>query len=360
MNKSICIWFTIGGILILLGAVLFCLTACSAGFNFGNIFGSATEEITLVFTDDFEGLSIDTTTADLDFCLTDDGSCKVVATDEKGINYSANVEDGVLKISAKNDRKWYEKIFNIGFISSLTVYLPEAEYESLVINELTGNINVPAYLRFGSADIKLSTGKLNYYAETLGSISVVGSTGDVSIECRCTGAVDVNISTGNLLLNGIESAADINVEVSTGDVKIVNSVCNSLNIYGTTADFEVQSVTVAENVSMKNSTGKTSLTNFTCNNLTSEANTGDLSMTDVIARGSLTIERSTGDVRFDSCDAKDIYVTTDTGSVKGTLLTEKLFAPRSNTGKIETPKPSGTGACDITTDTGNIIISIKQ
>ena len=257
MNKSICIWFTIGGILILLGAVLFCLTAYSAGFNFGNIFGSATEEITLVITDDFEGISIDTTTADIDFCLTDDGSCKVVATDEKGINYSANVEDGVLKISSKNDRKWYEKIFNIGFISSLTVYLPEAEYESLVINELTGNINVPAYLHFGSADIKLSTGKLNYYAETLGSINVVGSTGDVSIKCRCTGAVDVNISTGNLLLNGIESAADINVKVSTGDVKIVNSVCNSMNIYGTTGDFEVQSVTVTENVSIKNSTGKT-------------------------------------------------------------------------------------------------------
>jgi len=77
-----------------------------------------------------------------------------------------------------------------------------------------------------------------------------------------------------------------------------------------------------------------------------------------VAEQLLSIERSTGDVQFDGCDAGEIYVETDTGAVKGTLLSEKVFIVESDTGSIRVPKSVTGGKCEITTDTGDIKIDI--
>ena len=86
---------------------------------------------------------------------------------------------------------------------------------------------------------------------------------------------------------------------------------------------------------------------------------GKILLNRVIASGSLTVRRSTGDVIFDRCDAASLSVTTDTGDVTGTLLTEKTFIPDSETGKIDVPKNTSGGICEITTDTGDIRLKIQ-
>ena len=66
-------------------------------------------------------------------------------------------------------------------------------------------------------------------------------------------------------------------------------------------------------------------------------------------------------VRFlAGCDAEEIYVTTGTGSVHGTLLTNKIFQVRASTGKIDVPESWEGGKCKITTTTGSVKISIGQ
>ena len=57
--------------------------------------------------------------------------------------------------------------------------------------------------------------------------------------------------------------------------------------------------------------------------------------------------------------SEEITVKTSTGSVKGTLLSEKVFVPRSDTGDIDVPKTKNGGFCEITTDTGDVEIAIK-
>jgi len=80
----------------------------------------------------------------------------------------------------------------------------------------------------------------------------------------------------------------------------------------------------------------------------------------VNAAEKFSIERSTGDVKFDGCDAAEVFVKTDTGDVTGTLLSEKVFIVETDTGKVDVPKTVNGGRCEITTDTGDINISIKQ
>ena len=58
------------------------------------------------------------------------------------------------------------------------------------------------------------------------------------------------------------------------------------------------------------------------------------------------------------CDAAEIFVETDTGDVKGSLLSEKVFIPKSDTGDIKVPKTVTGGRCEITTDTGDIKIEL--
>ena len=50
---------------------------------------------------------------------------------------------------------------------------------------------------------------------------------------------------------------------------------------------------------------------------------------------------------------------TDTGDVKGSLLSEKIFIPTTDTGDVDVPKTVTGGRCEITTDTGDIKITVK-
>lgn len=78
----------------------------------------------------------------------------------------------------------------------------------------------------------------------------------------------------------------------------------------------------------------------------------------VIATEKFSIKRSTGDVTFDGCDATEIFVETDTGNVKGSLLTDKVFIAQTDTGRVDVPKTVNSGKCEICTDTGDIKIDI--
>ena len=107
------------------------------------------------------------------------------------------------------------------------------------------------------------------------------------------------------------------------------------------------------------STGKTALDNVTCKNLTSGGSTGDILLQKVIAADKISIQRSTGDVKLEGSDAAEIYVKTDTGDVTGSLLTDKVFVTDTDTGRVDVPKTTPGGRCEITTDTGDIRITAK-
>ena len=151
----------------------------------------------------------------------------------------------------------------------------------------------------------------------------------------------------------------LSIKESTGDVSILNNFkFDSIDIAVSTGDINIENLT-AGSIGIKVSTGDTFLTNVTCESLASTGSTGDITMSGVIASGKFSIERSTGDVKFDKCDASEIYVKTDTGDVGGSLLSEKIFFPESDTGKIDVPKTTSGGKCEITTDTGDIKIRIN-
>lgn len=308
-------WLLSAILIALICLVLFSLTACSGEGLFGSY-----ETQSFDISDDFEDILIEIDTAEVNFLLSQDDACHVVAYAQKNINYDARVDNGTLKISVSDDREWYEYV-QIGFESSfLVVYLPKTEYSALALKASTSDVLLSGNFKFDSIDMSVSTGDLNVSASARGAVSLKASTGDIDLSDM--------------------SASYISITVSTGEVDVDNVICDG--------DFELAV-----------STGDAEIKNMTCNNFSStEGDTGNLKMDDVIAAEKITVVRSTGSVTLYACDAEELDIETDTGDVKGVLLTSKIFIVRTDTGRINVPETTEGGKCKVITSTGNIKLEI--
>ena len=149
------------------------------------------------------------------------------------------------------------------------------------------------------------------------------------------------------------------VKVSTGDIEIPDISAKSIQLIVSTGNVSAENIILDRNFEIKVSTGRVKLDGVKCESFTSKGSTGDISMKDVVAKGSFSIERNTGDVSFDSCDSAEISVKTTTGNIKGSLLSDKVFITKTDTGSIKVPDSTTGGRCELTTDTGDIKIEIK-
>ena len=288
------------------------LTACSSNEYETNIHK---------INEEFDNVSIKTDTADIAFVPSNDGMCRVACYEDAKIIHSVEIQNGTLMINVVNNKKWYDYIgVNIDS-PKITVYLPEKAYSSIVIEESTGDIEISKDFKFKSIDISLSTGNVKCYASAVENITIAASTGDIYAEGISASSLDLTVSTGKVTVSSVTCKEDITIGVSTG---------------------------------------KTYLTDVACKNLTSTGNTGDISLKNIISTEKISVERSTGDVTLDRSDAAELFIMTSTGDVEGSLLTNKVFIIKTDTGRINVPNSITGGRCEITTDTGDIKISILE
>jgi DUF4097 and DUF4098 domain-containing protein YvlB len=328
----------IAGAIALIGALIFIIPLAINGWDFSKVIKTKVETITHDVDEAYTGIRIASDTADIILEATDGGGTAVITLDSKLMYHEVKVVDGTLTIEIKDERKWYQTLFNFSS-TSITVKLPMGEYEALVITEDTGDITIAEGIAFSSSDLKLSTGDVYYKANTSGDVCIEMSTGDITVENATVGSLKLKATTGDVKITNVTSEGGATVNLSTGNITVESSSLGSFATTATTGDLTVSGGEVKGDISIIRSTGDTALTN--------------------LRAATLTLISDTGDVTFDNFDTTgNITVTTDTGDVKGTLGSEKIFIPRSDTGKIETPETTTGSVCKITTDTGDIIISI--
>ncbi len=322
MKKSTIVCLIVAASLMLVGILLFTTAMAATNFNFISGFNMAKYETAIYeITEKFDSISIDTNTADINLLPATDGKVKVLCFEQENLAHDVTVEDGTLKVKLVDERRWFEHITFFNTHSpTINVYLPEAEYAALTIDAATSDVDVAREFSFESVDIKVTTGDVKCYASASAALKVKASTGCVSIEDLSAGSVDITTTTGSVRASRITCEGDFKVGVSTG---------------------------------------KTKLSSVTCKNLISTGNTGDVKLADVIASERFDIERSTGDIEMEACDAASLIILTDTGEVEGSLLSDKVFVVRTDTGDIDVPKTTSGGICEITTDTGDVEIYIK-
>ncbi len=314
-------WFIIAAVMVIvgLGIIAFSLSAGSESFEKHSFIPNLTAEHTV--TEDFSHIDVDIDTANISFCLSEDGSCRVVTYNDEDTPHTVSVKDDTLWIKSEDNRKWYEHI-SINFSTpELEIYLPKAQYESLYLRGSTGSVYSPQDIGFDYVDISISTGDIGMFSSYCGEVTLSTSTGSINVSNISADKLSLTASTGKINVKNINCKGDVNISVSTGDTELEQVVCGSF---------------------------------------ISTGSTGHLTMTSLIARNSISIERSTGDVNFYGCDAAEIKIVTDTGEVEGELLSEKIFFAESDTGDIEVPKTTRGGICEIITDTGDIKVNIAE
>ena len=318
MTKKTTIWLVIATSLVLLVGLIFSGVMTIFNWDFTKLSTVKYETNEHIISEKVNSISVDTDTSNIMFIPSEDDEVKVVCYERIKVKHTVTVDDGILQIKTVDTRKWYDYIGIFFGSPKITVYIPQGDYNALAINSSTGDIEIPKDYNFDSIDITQSTGDVKIYSSQSGKVRVKTSTGDICAE--------------NL------TAKELELILSTGNVSISNVVCE-------------------DDVKIKVSTGKTRIENVKCQNIITTGSTGDISLNNVISTKNISIERSTGDVKLKACDAAELYIETDTGDVEGTLLSDKVFIAKTDTGRIDVPTTTIGGKCQITTDTGDIIIA---
>lgn len=308
-------------ILILAGGALFWGVFASLGYDYNKLSTAKAETNTYTAEGEFTKIKIDTEINDVNLVPSEDGTLSVVCKELEKMKHSVTVTDGVLNIVAEDNREWFDYINFFWKDLTMTVYLPATQYESLVIEVETGNVNVPAAFTFGTVGIVAGTGNVNFCASATGILSISASTGNIKVESAHAAKAELLCSTGNVKVNSLVCDGDMEVRTSTG------------NVY---------------------------LSDVTCKNLNGKASTGNIVLKNVIAAETFTLKASTGNIKFDLCDAAEIKAKTSTGNISGTFLTPKAFDADTDTGKVRVPGSVGEHKCELKTSTGDITISIAE
>lgn len=320
MDNTVKCWLIAGAVLVILGLIIFAIVMTVNHWDFNRLSTDKYVTNTYSFGEAFTDISIQTDTADILFAPSDDDSCKVICNEQEKLLHTVDIQDGTLRIHEKDDRKWYEYV-GISFgKTSITLYLPQSVYGALELHASTGDVTLPREFRFEQMDISISTGNIHVSSSVSETAKLRTTTGDIRVEGISAEILDFSASTGKITVSDVTCRGDVIVNLTTG---------------------------------------KASLTDVTCQGLTSKGTTGDLFLTNTVATGAFSIERDTGDVRFNRCDAAEIFAKTSTGDISGSLLSDKIFMVQTDTGKIDVPKTTTGGKCEIATDTGDIKLSIK-
>lgn len=378
MNNTVYIILVIALALTLVGGIIFTVALAAADWDFSNLDSGQYSTNSYNFDELISDITICVFRADVNILPSSDNSTRVVCYEKNKSKHEVTFEVGSLKIDAGSAPKWYENLF-VFSKPKIDIYLPEEGVRSLMIVSDTGDVNVSGKFSFSYVTIGADTSDISFAGSVEYQLKIEVCTGDVEIEDTVAGDAQITVSTGDIDIENLEckslktigdtggieiekltASGTVDIERSTGDVEMDIASAGSLSVKTDTGDITLGNITCADELGISVSTGDTCISNSTTKSFTSTGDTGDLKMSNLVVDDAMSIKRSTGDVEFERCDAAEVSITTDTGHVVGSFLSDKIIFASSNTGKIDVPKSTVGGKCEITTTTGKIIISICE
>ncbi len=309
-----------------LGAVvlggLICLGAmASADFDFTALGTVQTSDTVLTVEEPFDHVIVTSGTSDIRILPAEDGAAKVVSRTMERMPVTAEVQSGTLRITERDERRWYEHIGIFFGETYIEVYLPEEDYGTIALQTDTGDVSVPS----GSAVVQLN---------------IQTDTGDVTVGALAASEkVVITTDTGDILLEGV-TVPQMSHETGTGDITVKDG-------------------TVSRSLRLEGDTGRIAVSGVSCGSLYAEGDTGDIRLENTLVSGKLELENNTGDVIIAASDADSVTIETDTGGVKAEFLTPKMVFAKSDTGRVKVPSTRSGGMCEIKSNTGNIDVTIR-
>ena len=253
---------------------------------------------------------------------------------------SYEITDGTLSVKTEVTEKksWYEWI-GIDLEYCVVLKLSESEYEKLSIIGSSGDVTVSDFA-FDEVDFSLSSSDVELTSVRSASTKIILASGDLEIENCELGSYSQILSSGDTEIEKSKFTS-LTIESSSGDVEINDSTAESIDIVSKSGDINIRSLGENRTCSIKCTSGSITLGN--------------------VISDEMKFEASSGDVRLNSCDAKNIESDTSSGDFKASLLSPKIFDLRAISGNIIAPETTVCEEiCRVRTSSGDIEITIKN
>ena len=249
----------------------------------------------------FSSVSVTEYYADVQLWASRDGSVSVTTRDTQDVTHTVQVVNGTLTISRPEPNLGQRIFHDDDDDPTVIVYLPAGDYGSLTVNTTAGDIESAGQLNFASANLTSTAGDIDITGSVTQSLVCTTTTGDVEVNSPAAGAVQISTNTGDAELTGV-SAQSLSIQTNTGDADLERTV----------------------------------------------------------AAGAIEISTTTGDIELERSDAASLTLSTTSGDVEGSLLTGKTFSASSISGRVSVPaSTAGAGACNISTTSGSIRLTVR-
>ena len=329
-------------VLIVLGFIVSFAAFAMTDFDLEKLNSMEFSTKTYTLEEDFDNIFIDVSECDIVLIPAEDGKCVIECTDSDKIFHSVEVKDGELKIERTDNRKWYERFFGIYWGDmQITLKLPQYEYEKANIKCVSGDIIIPAGFTFSQADIINTSGDIEFAAAVKSDLTLDTVSGELLLENTEAGSVTAQSTSGDIEFASLSSSGEIYAKSVSGSIKL-----SSVNALG--------------KMQVKSTSGAIKLTDVNCAELKTENVSGRSSFKSVIVENDLQAKSVSGGMVFDRSDAANLDITSTSGSVKGSLLSEKVFITHSLSGAIDVPNRNSGGDCRVETVSGSIKIEIEN
>lgn len=345
------------------GLLISFVALAAMDFNFFEM--STMEPVTNTYTPTqaFTGISVSGAECDVQLLPSENGACKVVCNETDKITHTVAVENGTLTIRSVDNRKWYE---HIGFYWNITrpiqvlIYLPDRAYDTLAVRTASGTVDVPSDFSFTRADVDSASGDIRFAAAVSGDLSVKSVSGNVEVSGTDPQNLTAQSTSGDVKVASVSVGAAFYAKTISGVQRISQVSCQSAEIYATSGDVTVDSLKASGTFSCRTISGWQKLSSVTCQSAEIHSTSGDAALSDLIASESIRMETVSGNLTLIRCDAASLWLKTVSGNVNGTLLTEKVFAASTASGRIRVPDTSSGGKCEVKTTSGNITLEVQD
>ena len=300
MNKTRKTLLIVLSVVLALAVLSFVMLAL-VGWNFANIGGGKTEEKTVSILNSYSNIEVTEVSADVKIEVSTSGNYRVEGY-KRGNMFTevvGSTTSSTLKVTVEDNRAWYEKIFANLSDLSVTIYVPNSDYELIKVKTVSGDITIEDEI--DSETVKLS------------SVS-----GDIESYTIASEIYNVSSTSGDVSINGYGQGL-VNVETTSGDV--------------TMTEFDAESIT-AKTVS------------------------GELYFHNVMATEDMEGETTSGDIIFKYADAEgSMKFVTTSGNIDGEITNSKNIQTSTVSGRVNVPKTfENESLLSMKTTSGNISV----
>ena len=179
----------------------------------------------------FTRVELDIDIADVRVEPAADGKCRVVCVEQEKYPHAVTVQNGALMVQAMKERKWLDGM-NIGILThspSVTVYLPQAAYESLKVEAETGRVVLTPGLTFETVEVDADTGAVEVDGVDVKRLKISDDTGRIKVSNMTPETVELKASTGAIEVTDVVCSGDLSCEENTGSIRLTD--VDGANLY---------------------------------------------------------------------------------------------------------------------------------